>query len=132
MAQLAAKRERFVAEYLVDLNAAQAAIRAGYASANAKVTGHRLVHAPAVAARIRALQKARGDKLEVTQEFVLTELRRVAQQDDVAQGTKVRALELLGKHLGMFVERHEVKVGTLTPQERAARIEQLLRKGSGQ
>jgi phage terminase small subunit len=44
---------------------------------------------------------------------------------------KVRALELLGKHLGMFIERHEVKVGNLSPQQRAARVAALLKKGGG-
>lgn len=131
--QLTPQRKRFCEEFLVDLDAGAAAQRAGYSLINkraASVTGNRLRSYPCVQEEISRLQRERGARVEITADFVLRELEKVARQEDVAQGTKVRALELLGKHLGMFVERHEVKVTDLTPEKRAARVAALLAKGA--
>jgi phage terminase small subunit len=75
------KHERFVAEFLVDLNAKQAAIRAGYSPRSAEVTGCKLLSNPKVAAAIAEGQKRVLDKLELSAERVLLELSRIAISD---------------------------------------------------
>lgn len=71
---LTAKRERFVEEYLIDANATQAAIRAGYSEKGATVRGAELLANRKVAARIAELQDKRSEKTEIDAERVLTEL----------------------------------------------------------
>jgi hypothetical protein len=52
----------------------------------------------------------------------------VAGQEDVAQSTKVRALELLAKHLGMLEERVTLKTDSLTAEQRTERVVMLLER----
>lgn len=145
MAKLTPKQERFVDEYLVDLNATAAAKRAGYSEKSASRIAIELLNKTHVSAAIQARRDKLRGKLEITQEAVLQELASIA----FANGTdfvtvtgagagagllcvkatsevpknklpaiagikysqlgieiklhdKVRALELLGKHLGVF------------------------------
>lgn len=71
---LNAKQARFVEEYLVDLNATQAAIRAGYSKASARKIGHDLLTKPDIrAATDKALQE-RGSRVRLTADDVLREL----------------------------------------------------------
>ena len=72
------RQARFVAEYLVDLNATQAAIRAGYSPDTANRIGPRLLSNVGVAAAIAEAQAARGRRTEVTADRVVLELARVA------------------------------------------------------
>jgi phage terminase small subunit len=74
---LNAKQARFVDEYLIDLNATQAAIRAGYASANADVTGPRLLGNVGIAAAIAEGQKRLAEKAGVTAEKIVAELAKL-------------------------------------------------------
>jgi len=67
---------------------------------------------------------------EVDAAFVLRELKRVAEQEDVAQSTKVRALELIAKHLGMLEDRLTVKTDSLSPEQRAERVAILIERAS--
>lgn len=69
---------RFVDEYLVDLNATQAAIRAGYGEAGAHVQAHRLLSNVKVEAAIAQKRAELSKKTELTQERVLLELKRIA------------------------------------------------------
>ena len=144
MAKLTEKQKRFVAEYLVDLNATQAAIRAGYSPKTANRIGSQNLSKVDVQAEIEKRRATLRNKLEITQEKVIEELAAVAFANgaDFAQVTKtglvriiptedipqdkrkaiasikegangteiktydkVRALELLGKHLGVFDEQ---------------------------
>lgn len=141
---LTEKQKRFCDEYLIDLNATQAAIRAGYSEESARNIGCINMTKPNIAEYIEKRMNRREKKTEVTQEFVLRELLNIASAngtdfalvDDLglariiptsqvdeskrsaiaaikagANGTevktydKIRALELLGKHLGMFSDR---------------------------
>jgi hypothetical protein len=61
--RLTPKQERFVAEYLQDLNATAAAERAGYDQKNGNVLGPRLLRIPAVSAAIAAHKAARAKRL---------------------------------------------------------------------
>jgi phage terminase small subunit len=138
-----ARQQRFCEEYLIDLNATQAAIRAGYSSASAGELGCALLKNVKVRARIDAELAERSRRTGVTADRVVRELARVAFADitdvvDVDRATlrpnadrddtaviasvkvkegddftereikmcdKLRALELLGKHMGMFTDK---------------------------
>lgn len=78
---LNAKQERFVAEYLIDLNATQAAIRAGYSEKTAYSTGQRLLKHVEVQAALQEAQAKRSERTEVTQDRVLQELARIGFAD---------------------------------------------------
>lgn len=72
---------RFVEEYLVDLNATQAAIRAGYSERSAHVTGTRLLANAKVREAVDEAKRARAERVEVKQDTVLRELLRIATVD---------------------------------------------------
>lgn len=76
--KLTAKQARFVAEYLIDLNATQAAIRAGYTAKNADVTGPRLLGNVGVSRAIAVGKAKQLDSAELSATRVLEELRRLA------------------------------------------------------
>lgn len=76
--KLTPKQQRFVDEYLVDLNAAAAARRAGYSEKTARQIGERLLTNVDVQAAIQERMKARQQRTEITQDAVLKELARIA------------------------------------------------------
>ncbi len=78
---LTAKQERFVEEYLIDLNATQAAIRAGYSEKTAKQTGCENLSKPDIAEAIAEAQKERSQRTSVTQDMVVEELAKVGFSD---------------------------------------------------
>ena len=154
MAKLTAKQQRFCDEYLIDLNATQAAIRAGY-KANKKntfeVIGYQLLQKTSVLEKIQQEMAKRSKRTGINQDRVIQELARIAfvnasdvidpedasvrldaTEDDLAciQSVKVKTmdgekgssierevklndkmkeLELLGKHLGMFKDKIELE-----------------------
>ena len=156
MRPLTPKQKIFVAEYLVDLNATQAAIRAGYSSRTAEWIGPQLLGKTHVAEEIRAAMAAREKRTEITQDRVLKELAKLGFSNmadymmvgedgkpmlDWARLTRDQAAAIvevtvenvgelvtktkfkladkraslvdIGKHLGMFVDRKEVKADIL-------------------
>lgn len=78
LALLTPKQQRFVDEYLTDLNATQAAIRAGYSEKTAKDIGCENLAKPNIAAAIQIAREKTAAKLEVTRERVLAEYARLA------------------------------------------------------
>lgn len=74
---LTPRQQRFVDEYLIDLNATQAAIRAGYSAKTAYSIGDETLKKPEVAAAVAAAQAARSKRTEITADQVLQELARV-------------------------------------------------------
>lgn len=68
---LTAKQSRFVDEYLLDLNATQAAVRAGYSPKRADAIGFENLRKPDIAAAIAERMKAREERTEITQDMVL-------------------------------------------------------------
>ena len=150
---MTAKQERFVEEYLIDLNATQAAIRAGYSPKTANEQGARLLAKVSVQTAISKAQAERSRRTGINQDRVIRELAKVAflnpvdvidmdsatiqgeaNRDDTAciasvqvktiptdDGAiterevktydKLKALELLGKHLGMFTDKLKVEGG---------------------
>lgn len=110
--KLTAKQAQFVQEYLVDLNASAAARRAGYKDAN---IGRQLITKHNVSAAIQKAMQARSQRLCITQDFVLERLREIAEREasdapdsSLKYAAKLRALELLGRHLGLFEDRLRV------------------------
>jgi phage terminase small subunit len=79
--KLTAKQARFVDEYLVDLNATQAAIRAGYSAKRADAIGYENLRKPEIADAISAAMKARAERTEITQDRVLAELAKIGFAD---------------------------------------------------
>jgi len=79
--KMTAKQQRFVEEYLVDLNATQAAIRAGYSKKTAEQQGNRLLGNVKVAADIASSQANRSQRTEITQDRVLAELAKIGFSD---------------------------------------------------
>lgn len=79
--KLKAKHEVFCREFLVDLNATQAAIRAGYSPKRADVNGSILARQPAIKARINELKQERIDQLGVDANYVLCRLVEIDRMD---------------------------------------------------
>jgi phage terminase small subunit len=164
MAELTAKQKRFIAEYLIDLNATQAAIRAGYSAKTAKSIGQRLLTYVDIQAELQKAMAKREKRTEITQDRVLKELAKLGFADikdflafrtektvtehdketgepvidyahvvelkdsDQVDGSlisevqlkngelkfklhdKVKALEMCGRHLGMFKDKSEIEL----------------------
>ena len=144
------KQKRFVEEYLIDLNATQAAIRAGYKAGNAQRAseiGSELLQKTPVSEAIRKAMAERSRRTGVNADRVVQELAKIAfvnavevidtktatikedaSEDDTAaiqsvkvktfgedgiereikMADKLKALELLGKHMGMFKDKVEL------------------------
>ena len=107
---LSPKRAAFVREYPIDLNATQAAIRAGYSPKTARQQGARLLSNAVIQAEVQKAQRELERHALVTAEEIISGLLAIAEQGS-SESARVRAYELLGKHLGMFVERTEQSGG---------------------
>ena len=75
--QMTPKQQRFVEEYLVDLNATQAAIRAGYSKRTAEAIGHENLKKPYIAQAVSEAMAKRSERTGITQDKVLKELARL-------------------------------------------------------
>jgi len=106
------KQRRFVEEYMTDLNATQAVIRAQYETKNAKQLGHQLLTNPGIRFAIDGLKAQRTKNSDVTADWVLKKIvdtiTRCEMEDDYNPNAILRGTELLAKHLGMFIERTEI------------------------
>lgn len=78
---LTAKQQRFVDEYLIDLNATQAAIRAGFSAKTARQAGNRLLTNVDIQQAIQAGMEARSGRVAITQDMVLRELAKIGFSD---------------------------------------------------
>lgn len=167
------KQRRFVSEYLIDLNATQAAIRAGYSSKTANEQGARLLAKVSIQKMIEERMSDREQRTEITQDRVLRELAKLAfldirkafdsdgvlksvheLDDDTAAAVagldviemsseddktcrlkkiklsdKRAALELIGRHLGMFNDKLNLSfpaVDNLTPEQMRGVVDALI------
>ena len=121
------KQTRFVEEYLIDLNATQAAIRAGYSAKTAEQQGAVLLRNPPIRTAVDHALALRSQKSGLTAEWVIDQLREnVSLAKEAGQyAAATKALELLGKHLGILVDRTDVTVRHVDQLE-AADIEREL------
>ena len=104
MPALRGKEERFCQEYVIDYNGTKAAIRAGYNPGDAANRAYRLMKKAEISARIRELEKDLAERLAMTQDYVVIQLRQQYDECKAIGDSKnaLKALELMGKHLGMF------------------------------
>lgn len=150
-ANLTEKQQRFVDEYLIDLNATQAAIRAGYSAKTADVQGSRMLGNVKVQQAISEEMAERSKRTGINQDRVVLELAKIALvkmtdivdsqgriksdaspndlaciesvkykefesdtkssvEREVKIASKLKALELLGKHLGMWNDKLDVNI----------------------
>lgn len=121
--ELTDRQARFCEEYLIDLNATQAAIRAGYSEKTAREQAAQNLSKLNIQEKIAELKAERSKRTEITQDSVIQELAAVARAEvkGVRAVDKLKALELLGKHLGMFVERYEVNAAEIEKRIAEAR-----------
>lgn len=119
------KQQDFVKEYLVDLNATQAAIRAGYSEKRASEIGYQLLQKTTVQEALKTERDRLSARTEITQESIMADIEAI-KQDAMqavydADGNKamldhkaaLRACELQGKRYGMFDDRLKVS-GSVT------------------
>ena len=109
MANLTPKQQRFVEEYLIDLNATQAAIRAGYSEKTAKEIGSENLTKPNIAKAIQEAQESLSNKTQLTVDIVVQGLLKEAQDyaEGSTQSARVSAWAHLGKYLKMFTDKVE-------------------------
>ena len=81
MANLTPKQQRFVDEYLIDLNATQAAIRAGYSEKTARSIGQRLLTNVDIQKAIEEAQSKRAEQTQIDAAYVLRRLVEIDQMD---------------------------------------------------
>lgn len=79
--KLTPKQERFVAEYLIDLNATQAAIRCGYSQKTANREGSRLLSNADIQAAIDLAKQERTERVQIDADYVLRRLYEMAEAD---------------------------------------------------
>ena len=141
MPTLTDKQEMFCREYIVDLNATQAAVRAGYSEATAASIGYENLTKPEIASRVRELMAVRADRVQVDADWVLGRLLEISNKCMEAKPIMVfdpaekcmvnklsadgellyefdssganKATELIGKHLGFFGQ-HQKQKGKVT------------------
>ena len=101
------KQTRFTQEYAIDFNATQAAIRAGYSKKNAESIGYQLLQKTPVQAAIKKSMDKTAAKSDISVQWVLDGLKTIAVKGEREKDYSAanRSLELIGKHIGMFVER---------------------------
>ena len=111
-AKLTAKQERFCQEYMIDLNASQAAIRAGYSVKTAGSVGAENLKKPEIQNRISELQKTIQERTEITQDMVIAEYAKIAfaNTTDVIEwgDTILIKVEVDGEM--QYVQTHGIKI----------------------
>lgn len=110
--KLTAKQQRFIEEYLVDCNATQAAIRAGYSKKTAKVIGAENLTKPDIATAVADALEEQAKRTRITADDVLRGLTEEARDKVNNPGsTRVTAWSWIGRHFAMFTERRSEEFG---------------------
>ena len=114
------RQAKFVDEYLVDGNGTQAATRAGYGAAGARVAAYRLLTNVAISSAIEAHQRADATRLSIERETVLAQLLEAVEmaRTQMNPAGMVAGLREIGKLMGFYTDRVKVDVGVTDQQER--------------
>ena len=107
MRGLTARQRAFVEAY--NGNATQAAIAAGYSARTADKIGPRLVGKSSIASAIRARENARRNALIMNREERMIALTAIARNIEEATRDRIKAVEVLNKMTGEYLERVEIK-----------------------
>jgi phage terminase small subunit len=104
---LSPKRQKFIQEYAVTHNGTQAALKAGYSPKTAYSAAHEILKIPEVQAELARLEKAAAARNNVTVDEIINRLYNEALAGDPNEpsSARIKALELIGKHLGMWRDR---------------------------
>lgn len=106
---LTPRQEAFAREYVVDYNGTAAAVRAGYAVNWADRQAHILLQHEGIRAYIEMLNTSQEAKIHsVSPDYVLQQVTAIINKPEAKDGDRLRGLELLARHLGMFIERTEI------------------------
>ena len=95
------KQKRFCEEYLLDSNATQASIRAGYSENTAKEIGYEHLTKPHIKEYIAYLQAELQERTKVTLDSVVFRINAIADGSE-EDTTQLKALDMLMKHLGGY------------------------------
>lgn len=116
------KQEAFVREYLIDLNATQAAIRAGYSAKTAGVVGHENLTKPEIAAAVQHAKSQAAERAEMTVDQHLADLKEIrdAAISEGKYSAAATAEIARGKVAGFYVERVEATVSTIADRIKRA------------
>lgn len=105
---LSLRRERFCHEILKDFVASHAAVRAGFSKGSAKQRGYKLMRDPRIRERIAEIQVQQSGSRDFGVADVVDTFKQIAFDPTAKPMHRLRAAELLGRHLGMFTDRSEV------------------------
>lgn len=129
---LTPKQENFCREYLIDLNATQAAIRAGYSQKTASAIAQENLRKPMIMERIQKARQKSIDKLEVTRERILAEYAKIA-FSDITDFLKVEEIEGRNQQTGEYVGIPVVTVFPTDgmPKQRTAALSEIRQTKEG-
>ena len=109
MKKLNDRQKNFCFEYLKDFNATQAAMRAGYSKKIDNHNAHLLLQNPLIIKFLGELKKQHIEKAHLTIDDIVNELKSIAfapvDNNKIKTESKIRALELMGRYMGMFNDR---------------------------
>ena len=133
------KQAAFVDEYLIDLNATQAAIRAGYSAKTAEWIGPQLLGKSHVSAAIAKRMEDRSKRTEITQDRVLTDIELIKQdamrkaydkngnEAMINHTSALKACELQGRHLQMWNDKMALTIESITDEELNGKITEFIK-----
>ncbi len=116
------KQELFCQEYLLDCNATRAAIRAGFSPNSANEYAAELMNKDDIRDRIGSLMEERARRVGINQAFVLGELIAIARTGEGME--RLKALELLGKHMQLFNDKLDVNINLARQAEHFSKLSQ--------
>lgn len=101
------RHQAFIRHYLETGNGTKSAILAGYSGKSAAAAASRLLTIPEIKGAIDAELLRRAEMCGITERYVLEGIRAIADDTTAKHADKLRAYELLGKHLRLWVEKIE-------------------------
>lgn len=118
MEGLTDKQKRFCEEYIIDLNATQASIRAGYSKDTANVQGAQNLSKLNIQEYISQLQQNKSKELNITFNDIATGVYNIAIKEDARDNDKLKAFDQLSKMFGHYEkDNSQKKTDVILPTE---------------